>query len=146
MRAVDQLRRILVVEADEVLAELVTLIITESGFVADRVSDVAGALDYLQGKPLPAALLLDLCVRGMSGISLVQECRRNDRLSHLAILVLTSQRCVKFADDLAPDAVIEKPFDIDALCASLDRITEAPQPSFVNATRHPLHAGRARVD
>ena len=145
MGVVGQSKRVLVVEADEAIAELITLILDESGYVADRVSNVESALHYLQGEPLPDALLLDLCLPGTSGISLVRACRQVDRWSRVSILVLTGRQALEFADGLAPDAVIQKPFDIDVLCAALDRITQAREPAFVNAAGHPYGARSVHV-
>jgi DNA-binding response OmpR family regulator len=134
-----------VVEADEAIAELIWLILDDSGYAADRVTNARDALDYLQGEPLPAAVLLDLDLPGTSGISLLRACRQSDRLSHLSILVLTGWPSPEFAADLVPDAMMQKPFDIDALCAAVDRITGAPEPAFVNAACHLHRPGRTHV-
>jgi DNA-binding response OmpR family regulator len=142
---VGESKRVLVVEADEALAELITLILHDVGYVADGVANVEDALDYFQAEPLPAVILLDICLPGTSGLSLVQACRQSDRLSRLPMLVLTGRPVPEFADGLAPDVVMQKPFDIDRLCAAVGRITRTPRPASANAVCLPHRSGRVHA-
>src|SRR4051812_472421 len=80
--------RVLLVEDDEAIAEMVTLTLHESGYVVDHVSTVADALTYVAGA-LPAAVLLDLTLPKTSGISFLQACRQSDRLASLPIILMS---------------------------------------------------------
>ena len=63
-------RRVLLVEDDDAVAELVALNLHVSGSVEDRVSNVADALISVWSKA-PAAALLDLALPGASGSAIL---------------------------------------------------------------------------
>ena len=118
------MKRVLLVEDDDAIAEMVELILHESGYVVDRVSNVADALVSVQSAH-PAAVLLDLTLPGMSGISFLRTCRETPALAGLPIVVLSGTPLPRLEDGLAPDAVLTKPFDIDHLCTVVDGLTGA---------------------
>ena len=56
-------------------------------------------------------------------------------LATVPFVVLTARSLPEFDDELAPDAVLTKPFDIDGLCAVVDRLTQVPAvPAVVAAS------------
>lgn len=119
-------KRVLLVEDDDAIAEVVTLILHESDYAVDRVATVVDALVYVHGAPRPALVLLDLTLPETSGISFLRTCRASDLLKAVPIVVLTSRPLPELDGGLAPDAVLKKPFDIDGLCAVVDRLTQTP--------------------
>jgi CheY-like chemotaxis protein len=124
--------RVLLVEDDEAIAEVVGLILHESGYVVDRVSNVADALISVHSE-CPAAVLLDLTLPVMSGISFLKTCRESATLASLPIVLLTGAPIPVLEDGLEPDAILTKPFDIDHLCTTLDRLTQGPRSAVVDA-------------
>lgn len=117
------MKRVLLVEDDDAIAEVVGLILHESGYVVDRVSNVADALVSVHGAP-PAAVLLDLTLPGISGISFLRTCRESSVLSSLPIALVTGARVPMLEGDLAPDAILTKPFDLDHLCTVIDGLAQ----------------------
>ena len=117
------MKRVLLVEDDDGIAEIVELILHESGYVVDRVSNVADALDSVQSEA-PAAVLLDLTLPGMSGLSFLRACRESATLARLPIVLMSGTQIPALEDGLAPDAILTKPFDIDYLCAVVDGLTQ----------------------
>jgi DNA-binding response OmpR family regulator len=115
-------KRVLLVEDDDAVAEVVELILHESGYAVDRVSNVADALVSVHGE-LPAAVLLDLTLPGTSGISFLKTCRESPMLASLPIALLSGSEIPVLEDCLAPDAILPKPFDIDHLCTVVDGLT-----------------------
>jgi DNA-binding response OmpR family regulator len=115
-------KRVLLVEDDDAIAEVIALILHDSGYVVDRVSSVADALISVHGEP-PAVVLLDLTLPGTSGISLLRECRESTALAGLPIALMSGLPLPEFEDNIAPDAVLTKPFDIDYLCTVVDGLT-----------------------
>ena len=73
-------KHVLLVEDDDAVAEIVGLILHESGYVVDRVSTVADALVSVQSVT-PAVILLDLSLPGTSGISFLRTCREDAALA-----------------------------------------------------------------
>jgi two-component system, OmpR family, response regulator BaeR len=80
-------RRVMVVEDDPKIAQLLVDYLRNDGFVVDAVSDGAVALESLK-RAVPAALVLDLMLPGLDGLSLCREVRR---FSDVPILMLTAR-------------------------------------------------------
>jgi DNA-binding response OmpR family regulator len=129
-------KRVLLVEDDDAVAEVVVLILHESGYVVDRVSTVADALVSVHSE-LPAAVLLDLTLPGISGVSFLQSCRESSALAGLPIVVVTGAHIPVLEGDLAPDAVLTKPFDIDRLCTVVDGLTRDGRSAVAEAASQP---------
>ena len=116
------MKRVLLVEDDDGVAEIVELILHESGYVVDRVSNVVDALDSVHSEA-PAVVLLDLTLPGMSGLTFLKACRETTMLAQVPIALLTGTQIPDLERGLEPDAVLTKPFDIDVLCTVVDELT-----------------------
>lgn len=125
-------KRVLLVEDDDAVAELVGLILHESGYVVDRVSTVADALVSVHSET-PAAVLLDLTLPGTSGLSFLRTCRESAALASLPIALMSGTKLPPQEDGLVPDATLTKPFDIDSLCTVVDGLTQGSRLSVGDA-------------
>jgi two-component system, OmpR family, response regulator BaeR len=81
------LRRVLVVEDDVKIAQLLQDYLRNEGFEASAVADGKLALDLIQAAP-PALVILDLTLPGLDGISV---CRAVRKFSDVPILMLTAR-------------------------------------------------------
>ena len=117
------MKRVHLVADDDAVAEVVELILHDSGYVVDRVSSVADALVSVDSEP-PAAVLLDLTLPGMSGLSFLRSCRESATLARLPIALMSGTPLPEMEDGVSPDAVLSKPFDIDYLCTVIDVMTQ----------------------
>jgi DNA-binding response OmpR family regulator len=128
--------RVLLVEDDEAIADLVGLVLDDSGYAVDWVSTVDDALAAVHADS-PAAILLDLGLPGDSGLSFLQSCRASATLASLPIVLLTGGPIPDFEDGVRPDEVLTKPFDIDTLSNTLDRLTRRPRLGVGDALSYP---------
>jgi two-component system, OmpR family, response regulator BaeR len=80
-------RRAMVVEDDPKIAQLLVDYLRNDGFVVDALSDGAVALESLK-RAVPVALVLDLMLPGLDGLSL---CRAVRQFSDVPILMLTAR-------------------------------------------------------
>jgi two-component system OmpR family response regulator len=111
--------KLLVVEDDRMLLELIRRALTEDGFAVDVASDGE------QAEPLAFmndydAVILDLVLPGKSGLQLLQQMRREGRTA--PTLILTGRRAkqdVVRALDIGADDYLTKPFDLDELKARI---------------------------
>jgi two-component system OmpR family response regulator len=111
--------KLLVVEDDRMLLELIRRALTEDGFAVDVASDGE------QAEPLAFmndydAVILDLVLPGKSGLQLLQQMRREGRTT--PTLILTGRRAkqdVVRALDIGADDYLTKPFDLDELKARI---------------------------
>lgn len=85
-----QLPRVLIVEDEPAIAELVAVNLHHSGFTAVVAGDSVSALKELDGV-LPDIILLDWMLPGQSGLSLARQLRKQPRTKNIPILMLTAR-------------------------------------------------------
>jgi DNA-binding response OmpR family regulator len=137
--------RVLVVDDDPTVAEVVVLYLERAGFQVEAVRDGAAALDLVR-RELPALVVLDLMLPGMDGL---EVCRRLREVAPVPIVMLTARgdeedRVIGL--ELGADDYVSKPFSPRELTARvravLRRVDHAPDPSLGS----PLDFGDLVVD
>ena len=116
-------KRILVIEDDDAVAELVTMILDEAGYAVDRMVPVEDGLLRIRDAR-PDLVLLDLTLAGTSGLSLPRTCKADVALASLPIVTVSGSAMTVTEDAPALDGEIRKPFDIDELCRVVHRLVE----------------------
>ena len=111
--------RILVVEDDRDIGELVCRYLEKAGFTADLVTSGREALSSI-GAQAPDLLVLDLMLPGVDGLDVCRAVRGNDRTAAVPIIMLTaraeeSERIVGL--EIGADDYIAKPFSPNELVA-----------------------------
>ena len=113
-------RRVVVVEDDVDIRELVVELLADSGFETVGFADGRAALEDLR-RPgaLPAVVLLDLEMPGMTGWEFRREQLRDPLLAHVPVVVASG------ADprSIEADAYVPKPYDTAELCRVLARLS-----------------------
>ena len=84
------MKRILIIEDDRDIVELVRYNLANEGFQVSAASDGNSGLNSLKKTP-PDLLLLDLMLPKLSGLDICREIRRDDSLNRLPILMLTAR-------------------------------------------------------
>jgi DNA-binding response OmpR family regulator len=126
--------RLLLIEDDAPLAEVLRFGLTEEGFAVDGVGDAADGLRQLSLTPYDA-LVLDLGLPGSDGLTVLSEVRR--RGSNLPVLILTARTEVSHRVaglDAGADDYLTKPFALAELSArirALLRRGSVPLPSVL---------------
>jgi DNA-binding response OmpR family regulator len=108
--------RVLVVDDDPTVSEVVARYLARDGYVVETVADGRTALDRALGEP-PDLVVLDLMLPGLDGL---EVCRRLRALAPVPIVILTargqeSDRIVGL--DLGADDYVAKPFSTKELVA-----------------------------
>lgn len=123
---------LLLVEDSDADAALIEYAVRDSGFVGrlDIVASGQAAIDNLEGAvtdrgSLPDMVLLDLRLPDIDGLAVLAHVRRNEALTHLPIVVLTSSDDP--ADVLAAhrshaNAYVTKPLGLEPLRQAIDRL------------------------
>ena len=111
--------RILVVEDDPDIAELIVHYLQKAGHATDRLSAGTTVLSRLQAQPADL-VVLDLMLPGLDGMSVCEAIRRDTATSHLPIIMLTARG--EEADRVAglergADDYVTKPFSPRELVA-----------------------------
>lgn len=116
--------RVVLVEDDEMSAELVRFLVQRQGYAFEHVSDGQKAINLLKEEP-PAALILDWLLPFVDGMTVLEAVRKSATWSSVPVLVLTGKSreedIVKALDAGAND-FIAKPFQPAELTARLKRM------------------------
>jgi two-component system phosphate regulon response regulator PhoB len=139
-------QRILIVEDEPDLAELVRFHLTQAGFAAEVAHSGMAGLESIR-RSRPALVVLDLMLPDLSGTELCREVRGDAKLRDLPIVMLTARaeevdRVVGF--ELGADDYVTKPFSPRELVlrvrAVLRRSAGEPQQSTL------LQSGPLQLD
>lgn len=111
--------RILVVEDDRDIAELVCRYLEKAGFAVEIVASGRDALAALSDRP-PDLLVLDLMLPHVSGLELCRAARAQERTALIPIIMLTAraEESERIAGlEIGADDYIAKPFSPNELVA-----------------------------
>ena len=137
--------RILVVEDDRDIAELIGRYLEKAGFSVELLGSGRAALAAMDGQ-LPDLLVLDLMLPGMDGIDVCRAVRGYGRTEHVPIIMVTAraEESERIAGlDIGADDYIAKPFSPNELVArakALLRRTKrsAPAGAFASISYGPI--------
>jgi DNA-binding response OmpR family regulator len=139
--------RILVVDDDATVSEVVGRYLEREGFTVETVADGRVALDRALAEP-PDLVVLDLMLPGMDGL---EVCRRLRALAPVPIVVLTargqeSDRIIGL--DLGADDYVAKPFSTKELVARVRAVLRRARGPLAAQSDHPrvLVDGDLEVD
>ena len=120
--------RVVLVEDDEMSAELLRFLVQRQGYAFEHVADGQKAMNLLNEDP-PAALILDWLLPFVDGMTVLEAVRKSATWSSVPVLVLTGKSreedIVKALDAGAND-FIAKPFQPAELTARLKRMIRNP--------------------
>jgi DNA-binding NtrC family response regulator len=119
---------ILVIEDDAHIGGLVVQVLREAGFAPALVNDVVAAREWGAQGNTPAAVVSDLTVAGSSGpAQLPSELAAIFRGAPLALMTGVPPRR-RAALGVTHQRIIEKPFELEALIATVHSMLAAPRP------------------
>jgi two-component system, OmpR family, alkaline phosphatase synthesis response regulator PhoP len=121
--------RILIVEDDPDIAELVARYLDKAGFSTERAASGREALQMIAAKP-PDLLLLDLMLPHVDGLEVCRLVRASDATATIPIIMLTaradeSERIVGL--ELGADDYLAKPFSPNELVARVRALLRRAQ-------------------
>ena len=139
------LPRILVVEDEPAIAELIVVNLRHNGFEPIWVEDGEGAQREILAV-LPDAILLDWMLPGQSGLALARQWRSDPRVKPVPILMITARgdEPDKVAGlDAGADDYITKPFSTQEMLARIRAVLRRRVPEQVADS---VTVGRLRLD
>ena len=139
------IQRILVVEDEPSIAELIAINLSHAGYEVEKAmqTDIAQSMMKEQ---LPSLIILDWMLPGKSGVQFAKELRSNDRTRGLPILMLTakSEEADKVMGlDSGADDYVTKPFSPKELIARVKALLRRQIP--IQDTG-PLTVGPLKLD
>jgi len=123
--------RILVVEDESAIREMLCFVLEQQGFEVVEAYDYPSAVDCLV-EPIPDLILLDWMFPGGNGISLAKEVKRNDLTKEVPIIMLTArgEEEDKIRGlEVGADDYITKPFSPKELIARIKAVLRRAMPT-----------------
>ena len=120
---------VLLVERDELVRELFTMLLVGKGFIVDTASNAAAALEIVE-KKIPDVIFSALMLQDIDGFELCRQFRKNPELEDKLIVALTgySSRGIREKVKAAGfDEYFLKPVNIDVLLSLLELVRSKRQ-------------------
>ncbi len=137
--------RILIVEDEPSIAELIAINLSHAGYEVERAMQTDIALAMMKDH-LPSLIILDWMLPGKSGVQFAKELRSNEKTKALPILMLTakSEESDKVLGlDSGADDYVTKPFSPKELIARVRAILRRQLPMDDTG---PLAVGPLKLD
>ena len=124
--------KVLIVEDEKALAEILEYNFKKEGYVVDTASDGEIALDKIIFKA-PDLIILDWMLPKLSGIELCRKVRSNKKIKNIPIIMLTARG--EEEDrlkglEMGADDYVTKPFSINELLARAKAVLKRIRPIF----------------
>ncbi|HEX7101296.1 MAG TPA: ATP-binding protein [Nitrolancea sp.] len=113
--------RVLVVDDDESIRQLIDIVLKDEGFAVDFASDGSAALDVIS-RQHPDLIMLDMRMPGMDGWEFVDRYRASYGHRASIIVFTAAHNAAERSAEVDADGHIAKPFDLDDL---IERVTAA---------------------
>lgn len=121
-------KRILVVDDDPDLRDIIALVLRRAGYVVEGAADGAEALDLMR-RHRPDAVLLDLAMPVMDGRTFLEVKRGDPALAPVPVVIMSAD--VVTADALrlqyGVQGFLRKPFTVAAARAALGGVLQEPE-------------------
>lgn len=106
-------KKILVIEDEPVIAEMISIILEEEGFSVVSLADTGRARKKLHDKEVSMAML-DINLKGETGKSLCKYIKSHKELQHIPVILVSANTDIQtIKEECGADDFIRKPFDLD---------------------------------
>jgi CheY-like chemotaxis protein len=122
------LKRILVIDDEPTICELVADTLRDSGYTVDTAPNGAAALEQVR-RHVPQAIVLDLMMPRLDARGFVERIRLNPHIASIPIVIVTaSYGAHEAAERLGARACLTKPFELDELVEVIGQLVDEPGP------------------
>jgi CheY-like chemotaxis protein len=123
--AMDRHQVVLVIDDDTEIRHVIHEVLADEGYQVQEASDGAQGLEILASAHRPLVVLLDLMMPRMDGFEVCRRLEADPALrDQHAIILMSARKRLEEANSPVVDAMIAKPFDVNALLATVDHLAE----------------------
>ena len=138
-------QRILIVEDESDLAQILAEYLQRDGFVATTIADGLLAMAELRQAP-PDLLLLDLMLPGMDGISILRELRKTSELPVIMVTARSEEIDRLLGLELGADDYICKPYSPREVVARVKTVLRRARPPAAAAGSQSERGSTLEID
>ncbi|OBU16504.1 phosphate regulon transcriptional regulatory protein PhoB [Photobacterium aquimaris] len=127
-------RRILVVEDEAPIREMLCFVLEQNGYQAIEAEDYDSALEKMS-EPYPELILMDWMLPGGSGINLIKHLKRDELTRQIPVVMLTArgeEEDKVRGLEVGADDYITKPFSPKELMARLKAVMRRASPTSLD--------------
>lgn len=116
------MRRILAVDDDSDILEVIQYILEDSGYEVETLTDGQYLFDKIK-ESQPDLILLDIMLGNLDGRDLCRSVKVRSETQNIPVILVSASHDVSKSLDQegAPNDFIAKPFDIDVLLGTINR-------------------------
>ena len=112
--------RVLVVDDDQPIRDLIATVLADEGYEAVVAPNGAVALDLVRQMP-PRLILLDLMMPVMDGRAFLRACRAETPCRDVPVVVMSAAYKAPTIQELRAEAFLAKPFDLGDVLGVVER-------------------------
>ncbi|RAJ35491.1 response regulator transcription factor [Pedobacter cryoconitis] len=112
-------KKILVLEKNRDILELINIVLTEEGYDVDLLSSEKEIFDHIRDFQ-PDIILLDVISPTEEGTALCKTIKAAEASSHIPVIVLSTHPKSEVVKEICADEVVAKPFDISFLLSTIE--------------------------
>jgi twitching motility two-component system response regulator PilG len=119
-------KKILIVEDEESLLKLESILLTSKGYEVHGVGDGRAALDAVTSLK-PDLVLLDIMLPEIDGFEVCRRIKANDETSHIPVIMLTAKKSredMTRGEQVGADWYITKPFKSVMVIETIQRFID----------------------
>jgi len=116
------MKRILAVDDNTDILEILRYILEDSGYTVDTLSDGHYLFDKIK-EHMPDLILLDIMLGDLDGRTLCKNVKNTAATHDIPVILISASHRVEesLSQNGAPDDFVAKPFDMYALLSSIER-------------------------
>jgi len=117
-------KKILIVEDEESLLKLESILLTTKGYLIQGAATGLAALEAVAVEP-PDLILLDIMLPEMDGFEVCRRIKANPETRHIPIIFLTAKNCPEDksrGEAVGADHYITKPFKSALVMAAIEKL------------------------
>ncbi len=115
------MKRILVVDDETSIADAISDVLSMEGYSVELANNGRVGLEMAQKSP-PSAMLVDVMMPVMDGLTLIRELRNDAELRDIPVVLMSAGA---IPSERQPDDIpfLRKPFQIDELISAIETVT-----------------------
>src|SRR3990170_5616127 len=111
-------RRLLVVDNEATIREMLKIILDTEGYIVDQAADGGEALTAIK-KARPDIILLDIKMPGIDGYEFAEMYKATEGKKAPIVVITAAQSAEKAAADIEACSYLGKPFGVEQLLAAV---------------------------